>query len=434
MFDGTSQQRLSEQRQNYHYFGQYKCPLLYYALLQNWADPQDASHSLPLVSGQIVVLDGHQFILQKDWDSISQATVRALETQDSVFFEDFLSAAIENTAPLFRDMNLSSSDFDLKSFLTSVHRLQYPWYLVLPMAQELENWLKPKLPEEDLIHFFQPDQLTLYAEYQQACRAAHTQEDIENICMRFAWVGYMHFWGDGNSREKVVDQFVNLTIDTGETAQYVPSTELAWVYRYTRRITYYRQHFAELCSLATLKLKEFLASKGISLRDVWYITPEELVQLLDTGVSVSHTMVEERERGYGLFNTVVTGQELKRLTAILVDKVESANVIKGTVASKGTAEGFVTVILSPMDMKKMQTGNILVAHETTPDLVSAMSLASAIITDVGGLTSHAAIVSREMKKPCIIGTMIGTKILKDGDRVEVDAERGVVTILERKKV
>jgi pyruvate, water dikinase len=61
-----------------------------------------------------------------------------------------------------------------------------------------------------------------------------------------------------------------------------------------------------------------------------------------------------------------------------------------------------------------------------------MKKASAIITDEGGITSHAAIVSREMKKPCVIGTKIATKILKDGDLVEVDADRGIVNILKKK--
>lgn len=68
---------------------------------------------------------------------------------------------------------------------------------------------------------------------------------------------------------------------------------------------------------------------------------------------------------------------------------------------------------------------------TTPDFVPIMKRASAFVTDEGGITCHAAIVSREMKKPCIIGTKIATQVLKDGDLVEVDADKGVVKILEK---
>jgi pyruvate,water dikinase len=66
---------------------------------------------------------------------------------------------------------------------------------------------------------------------------------------------------------------------------------------------------------------------------------------------------------------------------------------------------------------------------TRPDYLPAMQKASAFVTDEGGITCHAAIIAREMKKPCIIGTKIASKIIKDGDMVEVDADKGVVRIL-----
>lgn len=78
------------------------------------------------------------------------------------------------------------------------------------------------------------------------------------------------------------------------------------------------------------------------------------------------------------------------------------------------------------DMKKMEKGNILLSETTYPVLVPAMKLAGAIVTNVGGLTCHAAIVSRELKIPCVVGTKIATKVLRDGDLVEVDANKGVI--------
>jgi pyruvate,water dikinase len=72
---------------------------------------------------------------------------------------------------------------------------------------------------------------------------------------------------------------------------------------------------------------------------------------------------------------------------------------------------------------------VLVTSMTTPDFIVAMKKAGAIVTDEGGLSCHAAIVSRELKIPCVIGTKIATKVFKDGDRVEVDANKGIVKIL-----
>ena len=74
-------------------------------------------------------------------------------------------------------------------------------------------------------------------------------------------------------------------------------------------------------------------------------------------------------------------------------------------------------------------GEILVTRMTTPDYIFAMQKAAAIVTDVGGVTCHASVVSRELRKPCVMGCRNATKILKTGDRVEVDANQGVVRIL-----
>ncbi|KKU48047.1 hypothetical protein A3H10_01060 [Candidatus Uhrbacteria bacterium RIFCSPLOWO2_12_FULL_46_10] len=104
--------------------------------------------------------------------------------------------------------------------------------------------------------------------------------------------------------------------------------------------------------------------------------------------------------------------------------------IRGVVACKGYARGQVKVIIDIPDLIKVKTGDILVSSYTNPNMVPAMERAVAIITNIGGLTSHAAIVAREMNKPCIIGTKIATQVFKDGDLVEVDANKGVVRKLK----
>ncbi len=107
-------------------------------------------------------------------------------------------------------------------------------------------------------------------------------------------------------------------------------------------------------------------------------------------------------------------------------KIRGIKQIKGTVASKGAARGKVKIVIETKDLKKVKKGDILVADETDPDFLPAMRKAKAIITDMGGLLCHAAIVSRELGIPCITGTKIATKVLRDGDLVEVDAHKGIV--------
>jgi pyruvate,water dikinase len=106
---------------------------------------------------------------------------------------------------------------------------------------------------------------------------------------------------------------------------------------------------------------------------------------------------------------------------------EAKAVVKGLPASPGVAYGKAKVCLTLEDAKRlMQKGDILVTKMTDPDWVPYMRLASAIVTDEGGMTAHAAIVSRELGIPCIVGTREATKVMKTGEYYTVDARAGVV--------
>lgn len=104
--------------------------------------------------------------------------------------------------------------------------------------------------------------------------------------------------------------------------------------------------------------------------------------------------------------------------------------IRGQVAYKGNIKGRVKIILRPSEFNKFKKGDILVTSMTRPEFVPIMRQAKAIITDEGGITSHAAIISRELKIPCIIGTKVATQVLKDGMQVEVDADNGIIRIIQ----
>ncbi len=101
-------------------------------------------------------------------------------------------------------------------------------------------------------------------------------------------------------------------------------------------------------------------------------------------------------------------------------------IVRGTGASLGNAVGKVKLVPTAKDIGRVEKGDILVTDMTTPDFVPAMKKAAAIVTNAGGRTCHAAIVSRELGIPCIVGTKTATDILKDGMLVSVDAVHGLV--------
>jgi phosphoenolpyruvate synthase/pyruvate phosphate dikinase len=102
---------------------------------------------------------------------------------------------------------------------------------------------------------------------------------------------------------------------------------------------------------------------------------------------------------------------------------------KGVCASPGKVEGRVKIVHSPAENNKVEEGDVLITHATTVDYLPAMKKAVAIVTEVGGLTCHAAVVSREFKIPCVVALKNAMKNFKDGDLVEVDANKGVVRII-----
>jgi pyruvate, water dikinase len=101
-------------------------------------------------------------------------------------------------------------------------------------------------------------------------------------------------------------------------------------------------------------------------------------------------------------------------------------ILRGFGASPGVAAGIARILHGSAEMDKLKPGEVLVTSMTTPDMVPAMSHAAAIVTDEGGMTCHAAIVSRELGVPCVVGTREATKVVADGTEITVDGKAGVV--------
>ena len=104
-------------------------------------------------------------------------------------------------------------------------------------------------------------------------------------------------------------------------------------------------------------------------------------------------------------------------------------ILKGIPASNGIAQSAVRIVKGAKDTEKFREGDILVAKITEPSMVIMMNKAAAIVTDTGGLTSHPAIVSRELGIPCVVDTKKATQILKNGMKIKVNGNRGEIYLL-----
>jgi phosphohistidine swiveling domain-containing protein len=165
-------------------------------------------------------------------------------------------------------------------------------------------------------------------------------------------------------------------------------------------------------------------------KEIGYLTKDEILNFLSSGIVAQKRSSHPGVIYFGRNNRLLTDEEKKMFEDVFGKNI-SVNELTGRIANKGIAQGKARIILSVSDLEQFEDGEILVSQFTRPEYMFAMKKCAAIVTNDGGITSHAAIVSRELNKPCIIGTKIATKVLKDGGLVEVDANKGIVKILNQ---
>ncbi|MDD2807707.1 MAG: PEP-utilizing enzyme [Patescibacteria group bacterium] len=177
--------------------------------------------------------------------------------------------------------------------------------------------------------------------------------------------------------------------------------------------------------------------KNIKSSLLFYALPEEIVRFLRSGQGIKNDILKNRKKTV-LFLTlkrktkILTGKKANRFLGNLKSKNIESNFIKGSIANKGVVTGRVKVVKKESDLGNLRN-KIVVTPMTAIKFVPALRGIKAIVTDEGGIACHAAIISRELNIPCIIGTKVATTIFKDGDLVEVDANKGIVRRLKLNK-
>lgn len=198
-----------------------------------------------------------------------------------------------------------------------------------------------------------------------------------------------------------------------------------------------KREIVETIAYKNMLLEEAARRLEVPVPDLYGVLFGEIPQLF---LSRDLSILEKRKQGFLVESGMLQGESITRIIEpgyeemkklwekYLEEHVVDDMQFKGIIAckGKGVVRAKVKILLRPEALDTFEEGSVLVAPMTSPEYVFAMKRASAILTDTGGLTSHAAIVSRELGVPCLVGTKVATKVLKDGDEVEVDAEKGIV--------
>ncbi|PIW36508.1 MAG: hypothetical protein COW24_04845 [Candidatus Kerfeldbacteria bacterium CG15_BIG_FIL_POST_REV_8_21_14_020_45_12] len=249
-------------------------------------------------------------------------------------------------------------------------------------------------------------------------RADHWQEELEDL---------VHFGNRATGFQTALDELVT-TVDQRVLFTIVHDIVFLKDERddFRRRGSYLIQpFFSELAK----------RMGGLSLDEVSNLLQREVQVFLGTGTLPLRSKIKERTDGFAMLKTpreaevrIYSGPEVSAVAhEQLGDQPErQGNFLEGIVASEGVTSGPARLVITKDDLAKIQPGDIMVAVTTHPDYVPAMRKCAGIVTDEGGLTAHAAIISRELQIPCLVGVQTATAIFSDGDQITLDASAGFV--------
>jgi len=233
-----------------------------------------------------------------------------------------------------------------------------------------------------------------------------------------------HFQDIEIEKKKIIEE-----INLPEELNYLFKISAFFMYIKDLRKGIYQKSYVEMDRV----LEEISKRCNLTLKETKFLNYEEINQALNEDKNFREITRQRKEYCITITKEgktkIYQGEDASKKIEGLVqrEKIDkNITELKGSTAYSGKAKGIVKIILTVEDMPKMKEGDILVSSATNPDLVPAMRLASAFVTDTGGITCHAAIVSREMKKPCVVGTKIATRVFQDGDQVEVNAKEGII--------
>ena len=404
--------------EKYYEWGEWPELLLYKCF---WLNVDARVHKiLKIYPKEIIDLKGHYLWEKEVFDSGKRIFCENFEKEG--WFKQFSDLADKLTSEI---LLLENSD-DFESVFKLASECLSCSEVINLFDHALVEYIENNFREEkqsifDAIH---PVKNTHIMELQADIREGKTEEFL---LKKYPWVGTHGFEGEPFSIEKING------FRTKES--FSPIFSDSKLIKIGSQLAFYRSYIVETVDKILFSiiphLKKFATDNLIDITDVYNLTPQEVLSYKELPMDIN-----ERKISYGIISnssgmTILVGDKLnKKLEQLIFVNIESYFELKGMTAYKGKVVGSVRIILDKSQLTNVMPGEIIISNETTPEYVVAMKKAAAIITNLGGITSHAAIVAREMKIPCITGTKIATKIFNNGDIVEVDADKGIVRIIK----
>ncbi len=424
------------------YLGTWFSPCLTQAFFVNWYVPEVAATlNLPKLIGGYKVINYDFFLNKLDKDVLGNFFYSKMVQKDFSYMHDFVVRA-KAAAKKFSQANYSYSSLDsFRQFVTNSKDMMCYWLLVHLADPGIERAIIEKCEAEKVEIYqamaqIQPKGLKFMERDKEFLRLLElfkqnklAESDVENFLKQYNLIDLNVFVVKPLTREKLIEQF---KLFEPLPKAKIENLSLNWPeLKVAEEFAFLRYHFLECLNFVSFKfrpwLRELATRHYLEYDEVVWCTYNEILSgnipqkeaLQKRSASSGYVVVPPIER-------LISGAELEREVQSLIASPAKVSELHGVPASPGKVSGIARIILSARGLSSVAKGDVLVVSETTPNFVPAMRIAAAIVTDKGGVTSHAAIVSRELGVPCVIGTKHATKVFKDGDKIEVDAIKGVV--------
>ncbi len=307
----------------------------------------------------------------------------------------------------------------------------------LAMQAEVEFKEKSNLSHDDIAHLVAPEQLSYI---QEADNYLLETKDIDGFIRKYYWIDNNYTQTKVLTKEEAEKRLANIKpVQTSQTPSNSKfDSESQRLMQLLKNFATYqddrKRNILQYLHYLEVLLKEVGTRANLSISAMRDSFPHEIQAILEGKVTEDSI----KKRGENCFVVwkekgekpeILVGDEAKEWEEILTIQKDNSQIVKGNCASKGKVTGKIRILLNASENDKLEDGEVLVTFMTSPDFMSAVRRCSAIVTNLGGITSHAAIISRELGIPCIVGTKNATEVLKTGDVVEVDADKGEVKIL-----
>ncbi len=437
----------------------------------------DALPFAPLAYG---VFDHHQFVDTAGWK-------KNVEQTRQLFSKDIDSPVTELKRQVKEHVKLmegfSPTKFDSDAVEKSLHLVSFharQWYEIM-LADEALSQLYPKsLPnpftlggrdwdaQAILTKVALPKKLFPMIEESYhllemaiACsKGKNVEKELDAHTRKYGWMNSLCWWDEPFSKEHYKKQVLGLANQEPEklleekkrarAEQYAFAekllTELEKIHPNAfhfldiiRELTDLKEENWDVVSLAGTRVRSLLrraaAEHHLSPGQFMQLAKGEMIFLLERNefpAGVDENELNQRLKHYSILDVqgekqqLFSGNEAEELLKIMDKAPPQLDELKGMPVWEGIVRGRVCKLSTSDEIGRMKPGEILVCPMSDPDYMPAIKKASAIVADQGGLLCHAAIVARELQIPCVVGTEYATKLLKDGDEVEVDAVKGII--------